>query len=393
MIYDYLTINFAPISGLLFLTIFLLANSNLEQKIKKIFFLLIGLEYVEIASFSLELWTSTFEKYTAWRTLWSAIGYSVRPILLYLIFLLAARNSKNTFFKKVLTIPLVLNILAAFSAFFTDLVYAYTPDNLFIRGPLGYCFTFVLGFYLICTLNMVLKDIQKPKKLEAVIIFAMFLLLTVSTLVETLHAVRTLGRSAMVMSTIFYYMFFQTRVYHTNMRDGLLARLSLERENRIDGATGVLNKKFFVEEAKEMLKTSQGESVAFIFLDLDHLKDLNDTFGHAMGDIAILDAAGKILTAFDGEDLIGRFGGDEFCVMLTHISKDVLEAYLIQALKMLRATYSAGDTELSVTASIGAAYVSSNQNLEYETIMQAADLAVYEAKHNGRNRYVLKDLS
>lgn len=393
MTYDYLTINFAPVTGLIFLLIFLLANSVLDKKIKGIFFLLIGLESVETFVYSLELWTSTFEDFTYWRTLLSAIGYSVRPMIIYLIFLLAARDNSKYFTKKIWALPMLLNIGFSFSSFFTDIVYSYTPSNRFVRGPLGYITHIVLVFYLVCILIIMIKDHQMHQKFETIIIFSMALLIISSILIEALYSVRTLGKTATVMSTIFYYMFFQTQIYKTDMRKSLQLRLALERENRIDGATGVLNKKTFAELAKKTLAASQGDSVAFIFLDLDHLKDLNDTFGHAMGDIAILDAASKIQTAFDGEDLIGRFGGDEFCVMLINIAKDVLDVYLSQTLTKLRAHYSVDEQVILVTASIGAAYVANNQRIDYDTLMQAADEAVYEAKNTGRNRYVLKEIT
>lgn len=392
MTYDYLTINFAPVAGLIFLLIFLLANSNLEQKIKNIFFLLIGLEALEALVYSLELWTSTFEDFTRWRTLLSAVGYSLRPMIIYFIFHLAARNSSEKFAKKIWALPMLLNIVISFSAFVTDMAYSYTPSNRFLRGPLGYAPHAVLFFYLICILSIVVKDYKGQQKFEAIFIFAMAILIISSVLLEAIYSIRSMGRTATVMSTIFYYMFFQTKIYKTDMLEGQRLRLMLERENRIDGATGVLNKKTFITQAEKILEQSPGDSVAFIFLDLDHLKDLNDTFGHYMGDIAILDAASKIQRAFDGEDLIGRFGGDEFCVMLTNISKDVLDVYLGQTLKNLRAEYTDGEQTISVTASIGAAYIASNQGIDYTSLMQAADEAVYEAKNTGRDRYVLKEI-
>ena len=393
MTYDYLTINFAPVAGLIFLSIFLLANSYLEQKIKNIFFLLIGLEALEALAYSLELWTSTFHTFTYWRILLSALGYTLRIMLVYFIFQLAARNNSQRYAKKIWMLPMLLNTAIAFSAFFTDISYSYTPSNHFKRGPLEFFPYAVLFFYLICILIIVVKDYREQQKFEAIIIFAMVVLMAVSVIWEAMYNVHSLGRTSTVIVTIFYYMFFQTKLYKTDIIEGQQLRMMLERENRIDGPTGVLNKKTFIQLAKQTLEQAQDDSIAFIFLDLDHLKELNDTFGHYMGDIAILDAAGKIQTAFDGEDLIGRFGGDEFCVMLTNISKDVLDVYLGQTLKNLRAQYSNGEQSVFVTASLGASYIAKNNGIRYEDMMQAADEAVYEAKNTGRNRYVLRDIT
>ena len=83
--YNFIEINFAPLAGLLFLMLFLLSNREADEKIRRIFSLLGILELVELIVYSTELWTATFAEPTVWRILLSAVGYTIRPFLLYLI--------------------------------------------------------------------------------------------------------------------------------------------------------------------------------------------------------------------------------------------------------------------------------------------------------------------
>ena len=92
MAYDYFTINFTSVSGFIFLLIFLYANAALDRKIKRIFYIMLFVEFIEMLTYSLELWTTTFEMLSQARLWLSAIGYSVRPIIFCLMLMLAARN-------------------------------------------------------------------------------------------------------------------------------------------------------------------------------------------------------------------------------------------------------------------------------------------------------------
>ena len=122
MTYDYLTINFTSVSGFIFLLIFLYANASLEPKIKRIFYQMIFLEFIEMLTYSLELWTTTFDTLSQARLWLSAIGYSVRPIIFCLMMMLAMRNTKNHQFPKIFYLPVIANVIAAFSLWITSLI-------------------------------------------------------------------------------------------------------------------------------------------------------------------------------------------------------------------------------------------------------------------------------
>lgn len=392
MTYDYFTINFTSVTGFIFLLIFLYANASMDAKVKRIFYLTVAVEFVEMLTYSLELWTTTFPVLSPWRLWLSAIGYAVRPIIFCLMLMLAMRNTEKGSFPKRLYIPAAVNVVAAFSVFFTDLVYSYTPDNQFVRGPLGY-FTYVaVILYLVFLMIVVVRNYKNRQKLETLIVFAICFLLFLTMAIEAIFALRTINRAAIIMSTVFYYMFFQTQLDKASITKEQMIRRQLEEDNRIDGSTGVLNKKAFTDAVKNILISQQCESVGFVFLDMDHLKAINDTLGHAAGDIAISDTADAIRAVFRRTDLIGRFGGDEFYVMLPNIPKQRLMVCLNEVQARLQKEYSAGGAVVASSASMGAVYTENTRALNYEQLVRMADEALYEAKESGRNCHIVREI-
>lgn len=394
MPYDYFTINFPSVSGFIFLLIFLYANASLDPRIKRIFYLLIAVEFFEMLTYSLELWTTTFETLSPLRLWLSAVGYSLRPFIFLLMLMLAMRATTVRQLPKLYYFPALVNAIAAFSVFFTNIVYSYTPDNQFQRGPLGYITYIVSILYLIILVVAVIRSHVDRPKLEILIIFAITLLLLFGMVVEAMFSIRTIGRTSIIMVTIFYYMFFQTQIHNASLTREHLIRLQLEHDNRIDGSTGVLNKKAFTEFAQGILFSTESQppsSVGFLFLDLDHLKELNDTLGHAVGDIAILDIAKTVQSLCRKTDLIGRFGGDEFYILLPDIPKQRFYAFLNETQTRLQREYSANGATVAVTVSMGAVYTEHIRDLSYGQLVQMADEALYEAKASGRNCHIVRE--
>ncbi len=160
----------------------------------------------------------------------------------------------------------------------------------------------------------------------------------------------------------------------------------LTKESRVDGLSGLLNKVTFQRETTSYLEQNSALNSAFVFIDVDHFKQINDTLGHSVGDTLIKDVSQKIQVIFANCDLIGRFGGDEFCVYVKNIPINTLEARLAWAQKKLAADYEKGEDKISVTVSIGCAYCTID-NAHYQPLLDLADEALYEAKEKGRNQY------
>lgn len=173
--------------------------------------------------------------------------------------------------------------------------------------------------------------------------------------------------------------------------DEVKEKQQLEEKSRTDLLTGLLNKQTFEKEVREYVEEHSTESACFIFLDMDHFKAINDTFGHNVGDQVIKETAKKIQLLFANFDLVGRFGGDEFCVFVKDIPRDTLIDRLRFAVKKMEQEYTYPGGSVKISASIGAAYCKKN-SVGYKELMDVADAAAYQAKDNGRNCYIIRDV-
>ena len=177
----------------------------------------------------------------------------------------------------------------------------------------------------------------------------------------------------------------------------------LEREARTDHLTGLLNRRAFLDELKRevaSVKRSTAKGIArplhMVFIDLDHFKPINDTYGHDIGDLylkIISEHMRKVLMR-EG-DLIARMGGDEFVVLLSDadahgaeiVSRNILSAVrtasdLAKQELRKKSEESIIDTDANVTASIGYALFDGKE--EPETLLHRADYAAYAVKTSGR---------
>lgn len=161
----------------------------------------------------------------------------------------------------------------------------------------------------------------------------------------------------------------------------------LEKKSRTDAMTGLLNKEAFYEAAESCLKEGGGENIALAFIDMDNFKQVNDTLGHLAGDQALRQLAEKLQDIMSAEDVLARFGGDEFCILIRGLEKEALEERLAKTVERCLVRYEAAG--LTASISMGAVYTD-GAAAELEELMELADKALYEAKEAGRNRYVLK---
>ncbi len=157
-----------------------------------------------------------------------------------------------------------------------------------------------------------------------------------------------------------------------------------------DPLTNLFNRRAFFDAFDSMFDhaSQQNSRLGCIMLDIDHFKSVNDTHGHAVGDEVIIYLA-ETLTAFLGDvDIVGRFGGEEFCMLMPDASVEAA----VQRAEKIRAYIEAGtnahiSVNLNITSSFGVSVLPSSAKTPSELI-EFADLALYEAKTAGRNRVV-----
>ncbi len=195
----------------------------------------------------------------------------------------------------------------------------------------------------------------------------------------------------------------QAEAAHKEKSDSLASVLSLQRDlleaqeklryqATHDALTGLWNRRALLEllekEIERCCRTQS--SMGILMLDVDHFKPVNDTFGHLVGDQVLKEIALRIARATRGYDLAGRYGGEEFLILLPGCNPEQTEAgaerirFAISSLPIQVA-----GSSISLTASLGATVAPDSAATETE-ILSLADLALYEAKTSGRNQTVLR---
>lgn len=153
-----------------------------------------------------------------------------------------------------------------------------------------------------------------------------------------------------------------------------------------DGLTGLLNKSSFEDKATSYIKKHGSYGIGFIFLDLDHFKEVNDELGHAEGDKVLQDTAERIKHVVRKDDLVSRQGGDEFCIFIPKITQNRLEEKACSLHDTLKDTRVKDGKEVTITASIGCVF-STDDRIEYASLRAKADETMYNVKKNGRDGY------
>ena len=157
-----------------------------------------------------------------------------------------------------------------------------------------------------------------------------------------------------------------------------------------DPLTGVLNRRGFERDATQRLTDSDDDATgALLFIDLNEFKDINDRYGHVVGDQLLTIAAQRLRKSLRSQDIIGRPGGDEFVALVPDVSAAVADKLAQRLAKSLEAPYNIGSETMSCAASIGLALYPSNANT-LTGLLREADQAMYRAKARTRGAAELR---
>ncbi len=168
-------------------------------------------------------------------------------------------------------------------------------------------------------------------------------------------------------------------------------RDAYQLESELDKLTELFNKKTMENLCKMKLKTfNENEAsnifMAFYIIDLDHFKEVNDLLGHQFGDKVLVEFSKGLKKIFRPNDCIGRFGGDEFVVIVDSLPNMEVVIRKAEQIKQIAFNLTVEGKSRFVTASIGIAIAPQNGR-DYDSLFAAADKAVYHVKNNGKNGY------
>lgn len=346
--------NFVGVAITLFLILFIVTNNNFEKKINRLFLSAALCVLVLIIEEAWEAQLALQPTFSPLRILLSAIGYSLRPMIPYLLVMIFKNYTKRWII--IFSIPLAFNALVSFSSMFFGVSFGYTANNEFVRGPLGYTPFIVAGLYVVVLLVLTIQSYRNGGLMETMIVSAIVLLAFFSTVMESLFHFQFIQNPSMATSITFYYLFL-----HSN------------RNNR-DPLTGALTRRrFYLDADKYRARLS-----AVISLDINDLKILNDQYGHIEGDKALITVTDVVKKYTSSKASLYRTGGDEFMILCYKVTEKNVQEMIARIRSDLDKT--------SYRCAIGYALYASHMKLDH--ICHMADNMMYEDKRKMKSKAV-----
>lgn len=177
------------------------------------------------------------------------------------------------------------------------------------------------------------------------------------------------------------------------------SNLDLRDQTHHDALTGIPNRRYMEENLKRVIKSTARSNgvLSVLMVDVDFFKRYNDTYGHSKGDdclIAVAKALHSCITRAD--DFVARYGGEEFIVVLPNTNENgarVMAGRMLESMIACRIPHENSDAASYVTISIGGTTGQAKHTQAINDYVKCADEALYQSKHNGRNRYSFVSLA
>jgi len=163
----------------------------------------------------------------------------------------------------------------------------------------------------------------------------------------------------------------------------------IKKQANFDSLTHLENRRMFKLRLEQEIERSSrlNKPFAVFFIDLDHFKDVNDSLGHDVGDSLLIEASLRIKKSLRESDIVARFGGDEFTVILTDVKETIgVDSIAEKIITLLKEPFILGEDTIYLSASIGITLYPNDARSESE-LLTNADQAMYEAKKMGRSRF------
>lgn len=339
------------------------------------------------ASIVMEIPTPHFLYHLMMTLYFLSIEFVIVIWFFYVLTIIYPNEEKNakTIYKAVLIIYACYALFIC-SNLWNGLVYSLTSNNEYSRGPLFNVVVLAYIFYITALFILILlRRNHIPKTYPSWVLTATPIIIAIGIAVQLAVPGWLFTMPAYMFCLLMAFMFFQTSLVKKNREQ--FDNLSKAAET--DKLTGLFNRSGMEMMVQKTLSESFGEGVVVLLADIDDLKIINDTMGHAEGDRSIQMTAAQLKRHFRASDTVVRYGGDEFLVFLTGALKEEQICSSLQSLvNELRELRIGRDNNVPMHGSIGAAYGEVGID-SFESLCAKADEALYYVKRHGKDGYAL----
>lgn len=307
--------------------------------------------------------------------------------------LLGGTFKKSKCFKIVPGVIADITIVLLVVNIFTNFMFFFQPDNVSVNTKYILIMEVLekinLLFMLVCSLVAFFnKTTEKRYALIAILYTAIIIIIGFFKFIFFDYPIYSAIYSLSAFIVYGYIMAYEVNnLWETAQNEKKLAVMMAT----IDGLTGLLNKLSFMGKVEDYIAENGSENCALIFFDMDHFKSINDIFGHQKGDFALREMSEKLKKMFRADELIGRMGGDEFCIFLPDVSNEIVENRIKYMNEQLRAVYRENDKEVKTSVSIGCVFCQ-KKNQTFIKLLSEADQTMYQVKKQGRDGHIIKTL-
>lgn len=300
--------------------------------------------------------------------------FSVAPTMAYLWYLMADTTTlygdvHNFRISKPLLVPVALIVLVSLLSPFTGMIFSIDASGTYHRGAFFYVNMIVTYGYLLAGFAVTLRRRKNILTLDYYFLLCICLMPLVGGLLQGLFYGLLLLWACCSAALIVTYLYLQERLIHVDPQTGAWTRNSLQFS------------------LQRRLKLDDHQPFGLIYADVDGLKAINDQYGHIAGDEAIKAAVGTLRDALRENEVIARFGGDEFLLMLNLSTRRELDDRVKEITDALAARNRNPEQKYKLSLSLGAElFPNASCDLQYEDLLNRVDRLMYENKRiNKRN--------